>query len=115
MSTVPMSNHLKEVQAEVRALLKEQGMRATAQRIAVLLILHEQKVPMNPRPAALPQDYAPLSRVARHRAVHEAVGSLLDDGIHALSVQAHTPAQWASRGGAVVPSPQCRGGSTKNT
>jgi Fur family ferric uptake transcriptional regulator len=46
MSTVPMSNHLKEVQAEVRGLLKEQGMRATAQRIAVLVILHKQKVPM---------------------------------------------------------------------
>ena len=41
-----MSNHLKEVQAEVRGLLKEQGMRATAQRIAVLVILRNQKVPM---------------------------------------------------------------------
>jgi Fur family ferric uptake transcriptional regulator len=41
-----MSNTDHNVQAEVRALLKNQGMRATAQRIAVMLALHEQKVPM---------------------------------------------------------------------
>ena len=41
-----MPNKLEKVQAEVRALLKAQGMRATAQRLAVLLILHEQKSPM---------------------------------------------------------------------
>ena len=41
-----MSNNLENVQAEVRALLKNQGMRATAQRLAVLLILHEQEAPM---------------------------------------------------------------------
>lgn len=41
-----MSKHLESVQAEVRALLKIQGMRATAQRLAVLVLLHEQKAPM---------------------------------------------------------------------
>ena len=41
-----MSSHLEKVQIEVRALLKEQGMRATAQRLAVLVILHEQGAPM---------------------------------------------------------------------
>ena len=41
-----MSNKLEKVQAEVRALLKEQGMRATAQRMVVLVTLHEQKAPM---------------------------------------------------------------------
>ena len=41
-----MSQHLESVQAEVRALLKTQGMRATAQRLAVLVLLHEQKAPM---------------------------------------------------------------------
>ena len=33
-------------QDKVRALLRAQGLRATAQRIAVLVLLHEQKVPM---------------------------------------------------------------------
>ena len=41
-----MSKKLASVQAEVRVLLKNQGMRSTAQRIAVLLILHEQEAPM---------------------------------------------------------------------
>lgn len=41
-----MSKHLENVQTEVRALLKSQGMRATAQRLAVLVLLHERKAPM---------------------------------------------------------------------
>jgi len=41
-----MSNKLNKVQTEVRALLKAQGMRATAQRLAVLVSLHEEKAPM---------------------------------------------------------------------
>ncbi len=41
-----MSKTLEKVQAEVRALLKDQGLRATAQRLAVLMILHEQRAPM---------------------------------------------------------------------
>ncbi len=41
-----MSNQLEKVQAEVRAILKSQALRATAQRIAVLVVLHEQQAPM---------------------------------------------------------------------
>ena len=51
-----------------------------------------------------------LSLVARHRAIHEAAGDLLAQGIHALSIQAHTPEQWEARGGNVAASPRCRGG-----
>lgn len=55
-----MSNTLEMVQAEVRALLKNQQLRATAQRIAVLVTLHEQKSPMT----------------------HEEVMGLLDEGLY---------------------------------
>lgn len=41
-----MSNLLEKVQSEVRALLNNQGLRATAQRLAVLVTLHENKRPM---------------------------------------------------------------------
>ena len=41
-----MSTKRTKVQDEARGLLKAQGMRATAQRIAVLLALREQKSPM---------------------------------------------------------------------
>jgi len=51
------------------------------------------------------------ARVGRHRMVNSALREELDAGLHALSIQAFTPAQWEERGGAVTPSPECRGGS----
>ena len=42
-----MTTDSKKVQTEVRALLKHHGMRATAQRIAVLFVLHEQQGPLS--------------------------------------------------------------------
>ena len=38
--------HVHKVREEVRALLKEHGLRATAPRIAVLVVLHEERRPM---------------------------------------------------------------------
>jgi BolA protein len=49
-------------------------------------------------------------RVARHRRVHGLLVEELAGGVHALSVKAHTPTEWTERGGAVAPSPACRGG-----
>lgn len=52
------------------------------------------------------------SPIDRHRAVNKAVDTLPDrKRIHALSIQALTPEQWAERGGVVPPSPPCLGGS----
>ena len=41
-----MTHSIEDVRDEVRALLKAQGLRATAPRIAVLVTLHENKAPM---------------------------------------------------------------------
>jgi len=49
--------------------------------------------------------------VARHRAVNQALASQLAGGVHALSIQALTAAQWMSRNGVVPESPPCLGGS----
>ncbi len=50
--------------------------------------------------------------LARHRLVHDAVGELLaSKQIHALSIHAHTPAEWLARGEQIPASPPCRGGS----
>ena len=46
MVAEPMSKNAKKNQSESRALLKDQGMRATAQRLAVMEILHEKEAPM---------------------------------------------------------------------
>ena len=41
-----MPNHIENVRAEVRGLIRDRGMRATAARIAVLVTLHENQGPM---------------------------------------------------------------------
>jgi stress-induced morphogen len=55
--------------------------------------------------------FAGQSPVARHRAVNQALAAQLAGGVHALSIVALTPTQWAERGGVVPPSPPCLGGS----
>jgi BolA protein len=83
--------------------------------LEVLNESHQHSVPANSethfKVVIVSARFEPMSRVARHRAIHDAVGSLLSEGIHALSIQAHTPEQWRIRGGAITPSPACRGGS----
>jgi stress-induced morphogen len=55
--------------------------------------------------------FAGQSLVARHRSVNQALAQQLAAGVHALSIQALTAAQWSERGGVVPPSPPCLGGS----
>ncbi len=55
--------------------------------------------------------FAGQSRVARHRAVNEALAGEIEAGLHALSVQAYSPEEWAARGGVIPESPPCLGGS----
>lgn len=50
------------------------------------------------------------SRVRRHRSVNDAVARELKAGIHALSINAMTPAEWFDRGGEATKSPPCLGG-----
>lgn len=48
--------------------------------------------------------------VARHRLVNQALASLLTPkGIHALAIEAYTPAQWEGRAGVGQTSPDCAG------
>lgn len=51
------------------------------------------------------------SLVQRHRAVNALASEELAAGLHALSIHAYTPKQWAARGGLIPQSPPCRGGS----
>lgn len=51
--------------------------------------------------------------VRRHRLVNQALADELAGGVHALSIHAYTPAQWADRGGEIPASPPCRGGSKR--
>lgn len=49
--------------------------------------------------------------IKRHQAVNAILEKELRDDIHALSMQTFTAADWEKRGGAVMESPQCLGGS----
>lgn len=51
-----------------------------------------------------------LLRVHRHRRVHSALGDELGNGLHALAIEALSPAEYDARG-AQLTSPECRGGS----
>ncbi len=55
--------------------------------------------------------FADMRLVARHRRVNEVLAEEFAAGVHALSIEALTPAQWIARGGEVRPSPPCLGGS----
>ena len=50
--------------------------------------------------------------IARHRMVNESLSEELQTGVHALSIVAKTPDQWA-QGQTVDKSPACRGGFGK--
>jgi BolA protein len=52
-----------------------------------------------------------LGTVDRHRRVHGLLADELRSGLHALTLRALTPAQWASDGAAGFQSPECLGGS----
>lgn len=52
-----------------------------------------------------------LGSVDRHRRVHAALADELKKGLHALTLRALTPTQWAAEGGADFVSPPCLGGS----
>ena len=51
-----------------------------------------------------------LNPVARHRKVFAVLEHEMKNGVHALSVKAHTTAEWGKRPDA-LPSPPCLGGS----
>jgi len=54
--------------------------------------------------------FAGLSRIDRHRKINDLVAEELRVHIHALGIQAFTPAEWAAKGERAFASPDCRGG-----
>jgi len=56
-----------------------------------------------------------LSRVARHRLVHDLLRTEFSEGLHALAQKALTPSEWEAQNGKTpFQSPPCLGGSKKS-
>ncbi|MBK18125.1 MAG: BolA family transcriptional regulator [Rhodospirillaceae bacterium] len=51
--------------------------------------------------------FAGKTRVARHQLVNGILADEIAGPVHALSIQAHTGAEWQEREGAVLDSPDC--------
>ena len=52
-----------------------------------------------------------VNRVRRHQKVNTILSSELKNDIHALSLQIMTASEWEAKGGEVMASPNCMGGS----
>jgi len=55
--------------------------------------------------------FSGMPRVRRHQAVNGLLAEELAEGLHALSLSTLTPEEWQARGGEVLASPPCHGGS----
>ncbi len=60
---------------------------------------------------AVSAKFGDKSLLARHRLINEILAEPLRGPVHALSLTTLTPDEWFERGGEVVPSPPCLGGS----
>lgn len=52
-----------------------------------------------------------VNRVKRHQTINGILSSELKNDIHALSLQTMTASEWVSKGGTIMESPNCMGGS----
>ena len=51
-----------------------------------------------------------ISRIQRHRAVHQVLAAELAGGVHALALHTYTEPEWRARFGDAPMSPACLGG-----
>ena len=95
----------------------EEKLRATFTPAALTVLneSHMHSVPPNSethfKVVVVSDVFADQRLVARHQAVNAALADELAGPVHALSIQAHTPEEWLKRGGTILESPDCRGGS----
>ena len=113
-----MDPHVTTGTAGPRAETITEKLRAafTPEVLEVINESHNHSVPRGSEPhfkvVVVSGAFHGLSRVDRHRRVNEALKALLESGLHALTITARTPDEWATAEGSLVAaSPPCLGGS----
>ena len=86
--------------AEVLEVLNESGMHNVPPKAET----HFRVVVVSSR-------FEGATRLRRHRVVHSALADELAGPVHALAIDAWTPAEWRARGESRSLSPDCRGGA----
>lgn len=56
---------------------------------------------------AVAEQFAEMSRIARHRLINELLKAEFDAGMHALAIHPYSPDEWQARFGDVPMSPPC--------
>ncbi len=116
----PLATHRTSAKAVVRGTPLERTIRdkleqATgAERLEVLNESRMHNVPPKAethfRVVVVSSGFEGASRLQRHRAIHRALAEELAGPVHALAVDALTPAEWRARDQSRGLSPDCRGG-----
>ena len=98
---------LRSIEAHLHAAL-------APERLEVVNESHQHSVPRGSethfRVLVVSSAFEGQGRLARHRRIHAVLRHELESGVHALAIDAWTPAEWRARGAASV-SPLCLGGS----
>ena len=117
----PLATNKASGRAVVRGTALEQAihrklMEATG--ALVLEVLNESRMHNVPpkaethfRVVVVSSRFEGATRLRRHRVVHGALAEELAGPVHALAIDAFTPAEWRARGESRSLSPDCRGGS----
>ncbi|XP_064401262.1 DNA-binding transcriptional regulator BolA-like [Halichondria panicea] len=103
-----------EVQRTIHTKLEQQ---LTPLHLEVINESHMHNVPKGSeshfKVVVVSDKFEGVALIKRHRLIMDALGEQLQQGVHALSIQADTPARWESRGEKITQSPPCLGGSKR--
>lgn len=116
----PLATNKASGRAVVRGTALERTIRAKLEEATgadVLEVLNESRMHNVPpeaethfRVVVVSSRFEGATRLRRHRVVHRALAEELAGPIHALAIDAFTPAEWRERSEKRSLSPDCRGG-----
>jgi len=121
----PPATHRASAKAVARGTPLEQAIRNKLEEATgaeVIEVLNESRMHNVPpeaethfRVVVVSNRFEGTNRLQRHRVIHGALTDELAGPVHALAIDALTPAEWRARGGSRGLSPDCRGGSRFDT